>query len=170
MRKHMACAAFVLLLSSAFTVAQTPGQPPASLPQPNRQAAPAPNQLTPQMLGEMLRSATTFHDLVRSMNLNHALGPDQHTQGPDGQLQHPMVRTAETMGAGVGAGVAIGEMTHSRNGVLIGALIGGAGGLILDQIVKRQEEVRAKAIRDAEPEDHSQAPRERYHDPDRRSN
>lgn len=147
MQKHLFCAASVLLISGSFALGQSlaqtppPGPPPAS----NTQPAPAPDQLTPQMLAEMLRSATTFHELVAQMNLNKSLGPDQHIEGADGRLHHPMGRTVQTIGAGVGTGAAIGAMTRSRNGVLIGALIGGAGGLIIDQILKHREDSRARA-------------------------
>lgn len=94
----------VLLLTCGFAVAQTPVHTPPP--------APATNQLTPQMLGDMLQSASTFHDLVQNMNLNESLGPDQHVVGPDGQLHHPMRRTMQSLGAGAGAGAAIGAMTH----------------------------------------------------------
>jgi hypothetical protein len=135
--------ASVLVLSGSLTLglAQTPAGPPAAA---NSQAAPAPDALTPQMLGEMLRSATTFHELVAAMDLNRSLGPDQHLEGPDGRLHHPMQRTVQTIGAGVGAGAAIGAMARGQKGVLIGALIGGAGGLIIDQILKHRENSRER--------------------------
>jgi len=95
------------------------------------------------MLASMLRTAATFHELVA--NLNKSLGPDQHVLGSDGQFHHPAERTAETIGAGAGAGAALGAMSHSPNGVMIGALIGGAGGLIVDQILKHREELRERA-------------------------
>jgi hypothetical protein len=132
--------------------------------------------LTPQVLGEMLRSATSFHELVTNLNLNKSLGPDQHVLGPDGRLHHPLERTAETLGAGAGVGAAIGAMTHSQNGVLIGALVGSAGGLIIDQIVKHQEEVREKAIPNQAPDpsyspnDRSQQLKRRDSNPDRQPN
>ena len=148
MPRYVGCTTSVFLLFSVFALAQPPAQ------------TAKPNELTPQVLGEMLRSATTFHELVRNMNLNKSLGPDQHVQGQDGQLHHPIARTAETIGAGAGAGAAIGAMTHSQNGVLIGALIGGAGGLIIDQILKHREEVRERAIYSQVP-DASYAPRNR---------
>ena len=107
--------------------------------------APA-NQVTPQVLGEMLRSATTFNELVRNLNLSKSLGPDVHATGPDGLPQHSVERTAQTIGAGAGAGAAIGAMTHNPNGVLIGALIGGAGGLIVDEILKHREESHPKPV------------------------
>lgn len=129
-----------VLLPICVTVSQAHAQTPAR-PQAN---APAPvDQLTPQILGEILRSATTFHDLVTKLNLNRSLGPDQHVQGPDGQYHHPVERTAATLGAGAGVGAAVGAMSKSPNGVLIGALVGSAGGLIIDQIVKHREEQKA---------------------------
>jgi hypothetical protein len=137
-RGTLASAALFLVSFSGLALAQAPAPPP---PPPA-----AANQLTPQMLGEMLRSATTFHELVRNLNLTKTFGPDQDVVGPDGQIHHSTVRTVETIGAGAGAGAAIGEMSHSQNGVLIGALIGGAGGLIIDQILKHQEENRQKAL------------------------
>lgn len=108
-------------------------------------------QLTPQVLGEMLRTATTFHELVRNLNLSRSLGPDQHVVGNDGRLRHSPQRTAQTVGAGVGAGAAIGAMTRNQNGVLIGALVGGMGGLIIDQVLKHREELRLRAIQDQGP-------------------
>ena len=74
------------------------------------------------MLGEMIRTAATFHDLVRSLNVNQSLGPDQHYIGADGKLHHSMERTAETIGAGAGVGAALGAMSHNQNGMMIGAL------------------------------------------------
>src|SRR5258708_15328233 len=129
MQIHRAGAALALFALSGSALAQPPAQtPPADRPPayPNSQAASAPDQLTPQVLGEMLRSATTFHELVRNLNLNKNFGPDVHVAGPDGAPQHSVERTAATIGAGAGAGAAIGGMTKSQNGVLIGALIGGA--------------------------------------------
>jgi hypothetical protein len=108
-------------------------------------AAPS-NQLTPQVLGEMLRSATTFHELVRNLNLNKNFGPDVHLAGPNGTPQHSVERTAQTIGAGAGVGAAIGGMTKGQNGVLVGALIGGAGGLIVDQILKHKEETQQNKV------------------------
>ena len=118
---------------SGFVMAQAP--------------APAPsNQLSPQVLGEMLRSAATFHELVENLNLKKNFGSDVHVPGPDGTPQHSITRTAETIGAGAGVGAAIGGMTKSQNGVLIGALVGGAGGLIIDQILKHKEEAQQNKL------------------------
>jgi hypothetical protein len=162
-----------LILTAGLTMAQTPAYPSAPPPAypnyqtpppvyPNYQTPPPPaqaqSQLTPQMLGAMLRSAATFNELIRSMNLNQSLGPDQHYIGADGRLHHSMERTAETIGAGAGAGAAIGAMSHSQNGVMIGALIGGAGGLILDQILKQHEQQQARMMAAPAPETHYAQP------------
>jgi hypothetical protein len=152
-----------LIVAAGFVMAQTPIQtpPPAY---PNHQAPPpaaqasAQNQMNMQMLGEMLRTAATFHDFVRSMNISQALGPDPHTIGPDGKLHHSMDRTAETIGAGAGVGAALGAMSHSQNGVMIGALIGGASGLIIDQIVKQHEQQQARAVVAPAPDTHYAPP------------
>ena len=137
MKIPAAISAFVL--SAACALAQ-PAPPP-----------PAPGQLTPQVLGEMLRTATTFHEVVRSLNLYKQLGPDVHVVDAYGVPRHSAQRTAATVGAGVGVGAAIGGMTRNQNGVLIGALIGGAGGLILDEILKRREMNRMAPAYDPAP-------------------
>ena len=145
MYRNFALATFAVVSFSGLALAQSPPPPPAVSIQLN------PQMLNPQMLGAMLNSAATFHELVRNLNLSRSLGPDQDYVGADGQLHHPIARTAATIGAGAGAGAAIGEMTHSSNGVLIGALIGGAGGLIVDQMLKHQEEVKQRAYANAPP-------------------
>jgi YmgG-like glycine-zipper protein len=62
-------------------------------------------------------------------------------------------RTAITVGAGAGVGVAIGSMTRNQNGALIGALIGSAGGLVLDEILKHREQAHPQAIAPPNPKD-----------------
>jgi len=161
MRRTLAFVVFFSVPLCTFAAEPQSPAPPADHPRMP--------ELTPQVLGEMLRSATTFHELVTKMNLNKSLGPDQHVLGPDGQYHHPLQRTAEVIGAGAGAGAAIGGMTQSTNGVLIGAIVGSAGGLIVDQIMRHREEMREKATYDSSPS--SQDPRElqhRYQDHDRR--
>jgi hypothetical protein len=81
----------------------------------------------------------------------------------------------QTIGAGEGAGAAIGAMTRSQNGVLIGALVGGAGGLIIDQILKRREGSRDRAYGPAAdpgyaPYDRSRELEDRNNDQDRDPN
>jgi len=133
--KHFLAVIFSSVCFSAVVVAQT-SAPPASQT----------NQVTPRVLAEMLQSASNFHDLVQ--NLNKSLGPDVHTTGPDGASQHSLERTAVTVGAGAGVGVAIGSMTRNQNGPLIGALVGSAGGLILDEILKHREQAHPSQVLD----------------------
>ena len=147
MKNRLSWAAMGLVFLSGLALAQNAPQYGPAPAYPNPPAAnPNPGAVTPQTLGEMLRSATTFHELVRSMNLNQSLGRDVHFVGPDGKIHHSVERTAATIGAGAGAGAAIGAMSHSQNGVLIGALVGGAGGFILDEILKHREETREHSV------------------------
>jgi hypothetical protein len=131
--KHFLPMIFSSVCLSGLAVAQS-SAPPATQP----------NQVTSKLLLEMLQSASNFHDLVQ--NLNKSLGPDVHTTGPDGSSQHSLERTAVTVGAGAGVGVAIGGMTRNPNGALIGALIGSAGGLVLDEVLKHREQTHAQTI------------------------
>ncbi len=144
MRRKLAFVVFLALSLSAFAA-----QPQTSAPSSDRPQA---QELTPQVLGEMLRTATTFHELVTKLDPSKSLGPDQHVLGPDGQYHHPVKRTAAFIGAGAGAGAAIGGMTHSTNGVFIGAIIGSAGGLIVDQVMRHREETREKVTYNPAPE------------------
>jgi hypothetical protein len=121
------------------------GRAPANGQASNPAGASAQNQLSLEVLAEMLRSAVTLHELVENLKLSQTLGPDQHVVGADGREHHSLERTAQTVGAGAGAGAAIGAMTRSQNDVLIGALIGGASGLVIDQIVKQREEQKERA-------------------------
>ena len=161
MQRKLAFAVFLSLSLSAFAA-----QPQTSAPSSGRPQA---QELTPQVLGEMLRTATTFHELVTKLDPSKSLGPDQHVSGPDGQYHHPLQRTAAAIGAGAGAGAAIGGMTRSANGVLIGAIVGSAGGLILDQIMRHREEMREKTTYNPAPESSpdSRELQHRYQDPDR---
>jgi hypothetical protein len=165
MQKPLFFAFLGLLSLGSFAAAQSqaPYYPPPAPPPAyqNNQA----NQLNPQVLGEMLRTAANFSELVHNMNLNHALGPDQHVVGADGQLHHSVQRTAETIGAGAGVGAAFGAMSRNQNGVMIGALIGGAGGLIIDQVMKHREELQAKAAYGSTPGANQPDPRPYQYDP-----
>ena len=147
--------AFVVFLS--LSLSAIAAQPQTSAPSSDRPQA---QELTPQVLGEMLRTAATFHELVTKLDLSKSLGPDQRVLGPDGQYHHPLQRTAAVIGAAAGAGAAIGGITNRTNGVFIGAIIGSAGGLIVDQIMRHREEMREKATYNPET---SPYPRELQH-------
>ncbi|RPI12684.1 MAG: hypothetical protein EHM65_05735 [Acidobacteriales bacterium] len=154
MRRTLAFAVFLSFSLSAFAAQPQAPAPPSDRPQAQ--------ELTPQMLGEMLRAATTFHELVTQLDLRKSLGPDQRVLGPDGRYHHPLQRTVVAIGAGAGAGAAIGGMTHSTNGVFIGAIIGSAGGLIADQIMRHREQMRERALYNLAPEPF-RGPRELQH-------
>jgi hypothetical protein len=138
--KHFLPVIFSSVCLSGLAVAQS-STPPAA--QSNQDAT--------KLLIEMMQSASSFHDLVR--NMSKSLGPDVHTAGPDGSSQHSLERTAVTIGAGAGVGVAIGSMTRNQNGALIGALIGSAGGLVLDEVLKHREQAHPQAIDTQNPKD-----------------
>ena len=138
--KHFLPVIFSSIFLTGLAVAQSSTSPGAQS-----------NQVTPKLLVEMLQSASNFHDLVQ--NLNKSLGPDVHATGPDGSSQHSLERTAVTIGAGAGVGVAIGNMTRNQNGALIGALIGSAGGLVLDEILKHREQAHPQAADTPSPKD-----------------
>lgn len=82
------------------------------------------------LLAEALRAASTFHDLVQNLNVEKNLSQDQTAA--------PLNRTAAIMGAGAGAGAAIGELSRSQKGILIGVAAGTAGGFIIDQILRQK--------------------------------
>ena len=109
--------------------------------------APAAPNLNLQLLAEALRTASTFHDLVKNLNANVAknLSADATAQAPAPSLD----RTAAIVGAAAGAGAALGELHGGQKGVMIGAIAGAASGLVIDQIVRHHQEA-AKA-RAAEP-------------------
>jgi len=138
--KHFLTVIISSVCLSGLAVAQS-GAPPAN----------PPNQDATKLLIEMMQSASNFHDLVR--NMSKSLGPDVHAIGPDGSSQHSLERTAVTIGAGAGVGVAIGSMTRNQNGALIGALIGSAGGLVLDEVLKHREQAHPQAIDAQNPKD-----------------
>jgi hypothetical protein len=135
-----------LMLGAVLLSGSLPAQSPApAAPLPAPQGVP--NQdINLQFLAEVLRSATAFHDVVRSLQLEKRFGPQSQAPAdpsdPDRQ-RRDLERTAEIMGAGAGAGVAIGGMTHSEKGLLIGALAGTAGGLLIDQILRHREAKQA---------------------------
>ena len=108
--------------------------------------APAPDK-SMEFINEVMRTAASVHDLVKSMNLQKAIGSQPvYPPGDPRALE----RTAEFMGVGAGVGMALGEMSHSEKGLMIGAAAGTAGGLIIDQILRHQA---AKAAGHAPPQD-----------------
>ena len=132
---------FGVVLISGTAQAQPPPPPPSAQGLPSQ-------DINVQFLGEMLRSANNFHDLVKGMQLEQSFGQRDRDAGlPRAERERrELARTAAIMGAGAGAGVAFGSMSHSEKGVLIGALVGSAGGLVIDQILRHRAEVKAQPV------------------------
>ncbi len=125
MLRKLAIAPFLVV---SLTFAQSPAPKPA--PDPNT-----------QFMEEVMHTAEAVHGLVKSMNLQKALGAG--TVYPPGDPRS-LQRTADFMGVGAGVGMALGEMLHNPHGgernEIIGAAAGGAGGLLVDQLLRRQAE------------------------------
>jgi hypothetical protein len=129
MKKTISCVTLGLFCMAAIGW----GQSPATTPAP----AASNSQLNLVLLAEALRSASTFHDLVKNLNVEKNLNQDPNAA--------PLSRTAALMGAGAGAGAALGEMSKSQKGVLIGVVAGSAGGFIIDQIMRERAAKAAAA-------------------------
>jgi hypothetical protein len=126
--------AFTPLMAISLPLAQlakaqepVPAMPPPAAAQP----ASDPNL---QFLDQVLKTATAVQSLVKSMDLKKAISAQTYPAGDPRALQ----RTAEFIGVGAGVGMALGEMAHSQRGVITGAAIGSAAGVIADQILRRQ--------------------------------
>ena len=154
--------AFGIVLLTGTAQAQQPA-PPAGLPN---------QDINVQFLGEMLRSANSFHDLVKGMQLQQTFGGRDADQSlpPAERQRRELARTAAIMGAGAGAGVAFGSMAHSEKGLLIGALVGTAGGLVIDQILRHRAEAKLRPASGPPPHElreHDGRDPDRFDDPDR---
>lgn len=114
-------------LLAAASAAWGQSQPPAP-------AAAAPQQLNLQILAESLRAAATFHDLVKNLNVEKNL----NLNGASPSSSEPLNRMAVIAGAGAGTGAAIGELKGGQKAILIGAVAGAAGALVIDQIMRHQ--------------------------------
>lgn len=130
----------VLLCVTAMAVAEPQNSPaPASVNV----------QLNTEFLNDLMRSAIIFNGMVQNLNLNrtlHESGVAPDSTDPNGR---PIKRTAAVLGAGAGVGVAVGGMTGGQKGAMIGAIAGGAGALIIDQIIQHQQAAKARQAADA---------------------
>ena len=129
----------------------TPANPPVNIP------------LNTEFLNDLMRSAAMFNGMVQSMNLNRTLhesgvAPDS-TDANGRQVKH----TAAVLGAGAGVGLAVGGMTGNQKNAMIGAAVGGASALIIDQILQHQAKERL-ANQDAARDNHSDHDRTYDHD------
>jgi hypothetical protein len=88
-----------------------------------------------QFVNQVLQTAIAVQSLVKAMNVDKVFGTQSsYPPGDPRSLQ----RTAEFIGAGAGAGMALGEKAHGQKGAIIGAAVGGTGGLIVDQVLRHQ--------------------------------
>ena len=151
-------------LTSALVCAQSfqAGQPqqPASQPAP---ATTPDSAVMPDLSGlqDMLRSAETFHSAVRDMHLENKFQESQAASAaqnnaaadpnsPAARKKASTQRTMAMVGAGAGIGVALASMTGDKKAVMYGAIAGGVGGLIIDQIMRqRANKVDANRFDDA---------------------
>jgi hypothetical protein len=127
----------ILTLSLFGTAASGWAQTPAP--------APSAQQLNIQLLAEALRTAATFHDLVKNLNTNVEKNLAVNGASSSPSSAQSLSRTAEIVGAGAGAGAAMGELSGSQKGMMIGAAAGAAGALVIDQIVRHHEAAKAAA-------------------------
>jgi len=128
MRKTFGFLSIALFCTTAMVFAQSPASAPA--------ATPNNSQLNLQFLADVLRNAAASHSAIQGMNLDKTFTDGGATSAG---------KTAAIMGAGAGVGAAIGEMSHTQKGLLIGAVAGGAGALIIDQILQHNAAAKASA-------------------------
>jgi hypothetical protein len=122
----------LLAISPLLTPLAKAQEPVPSMPAPAAaQPAADPNL---QFLDQVLKTATAVQSLVKSMDLKKAISAQTYPPGDPRSLQ----RAAEFIGVGAGVGMALGEMAHSQRGAITGAAIGGAAGVIVDQILRRE--------------------------------
>jgi hypothetical protein len=120
-------------------------------------------QLNTEFLNDLMRSAAMFNGMVQNLNLNrtiHESGVAPESTDPNGR---PIKHTAAVLGAGAGIGLAVGGMTGSQKNAMIGAAVGGASALIIDQILQHQAKERL-ANSDAYRDNHSDHNRTYDHD------
>jgi hypothetical protein len=142
--------AISLLLTQLATAQEpVPAKPAPAAAQPAPPAAQPAADPNLQFLDQVLRTATEVQSLVKSMHLDKAIGAQSsYPPGDPRSLQ----RTAEFIGVGAGVGMALGDMAHSQRGAITGAAIGGAAGVIVDQILRRQAAKMQNSPPDSSPQ------------------
>jgi hypothetical protein len=132
-------------------------------PQPTPANPPVNIQMNTEFLNDLMRSAAMFSGMVQNLNLNrtlHESGVAPDSTDPNGR---PIKHTAAVLGAGAGIGLAVGGMTGNQKNAMIGAAVGGASALIIDQILQHQAKERL-ANADAARDNHSDNNRTYDHD------
>jgi len=108
----------------------TPANPPVNI------------QLNTEFLNDLMRSAAMFNGMVQNLNLNRTLHESGVAPDSTDANGRPIKHTAAVLGAGAGIGLAVGGMTGNQKNAMIGAAVGGASALIIDQILQHQAKER----------------------------
>ncbi len=108
----------------------TPANPPVNI------------QLNTEFLNDLMRSAAMFNGMVQNLNLNKTLHESGVSPDSTDANGRPVKHTAAVLGAGAGIGLAVGGMTGNQKNAMIGAAVGGASALIIDQIMQHQAKER----------------------------
>ena len=122
-----------LLCTSGLALAEpqtTPANPPVNI------------QLNTEFLNDVMRSAAMFNGMVQNLNLNKTLRESGVAPDSTDANGRPVKHTAAVLGAGAGVGLAVGGMTGNQKSAMIGAAVGGASALIIDQILQHQAKER----------------------------
>lgn len=120
-------------------------------------------QLNTEFLNDLMRSAAMFNGMVQNMNLNRTLHESGVAPDSTDANGRPIKHTAAVLGAGAGIGLAVGGMTGNQKNAMIGAAVGGASALVIDQILQHQAKERL-ANPDAYRDNHSDHNRSYDHD------
>jgi hypothetical protein len=111
-------------------------------PQTTPANSPASIQLNTEFLSDLMRSAAMFNGMVQNLNLNKTLHESGVAADSTDANGRPIKHTAAVLGAGAGIGLAVGGMTGNQKNAMIGAAVGGASALIIDQILQHQAKER----------------------------
>ena len=137
MYKSMIGIAATLLCMSGLAVAEPQTTPPTAAANP-----PVNIQLNTEFLNDLMRSAAMFNGMVQNLNLNKTLHESGVAPDSTDANGRPVKHTAAVLGAGAGIGLAVGGMTGNQKNAMIGAAVGGASALIIDQILQHQAKER----------------------------
>jgi len=99
-------------------------------------------QLNTEFLNDMMRSAAIFNGMVQNLNLNRTFQESGVAPDSIDANGRPIKHAAAVLGAGAGIGLAVGGMTGNQKNAMIGAAVGGASALIIDQILQHQAKER----------------------------
>jgi hypothetical protein len=99
-------------------------------------------QVNTEFLNALMRSAAMFNGMVQNLNLNRTLHESGVAPDSTDANGRPIKHTAAVLGAGAGIGLAVGGMTGNQKNAMIGAAVGGASALIIDQLLQHQARER----------------------------